>query len=82
LHREANRAAGLPPGFALDQRPESLSKKRDELLAFIDLERETAGEQARRAWLATFAPPLGLLGVGLALAWILRGFRARKSPPA
>lgn len=51
--------------------------KRDEILASINSRYETAGEQAERAWLATFIPPLVLLGLGLALAWIFSGFRAR-----
>lgn len=79
LRREAGKAAGLPPGFVLEQTPKSLSEKRDELLAFIDAKRENASEEAKRAWLVTFIPPFGLLGLGLSIAWILRGFRARKS---
>jgi hypothetical protein len=30
---------------------------------------------AREAWVVTFIPPLALLGLGLALAWIIRGWR-------
>jgi hypothetical protein len=51
--------------------------KRDEILTGINSRYETAGEQAERAWLATFIPPLVLLGMGLALTWIFSGFRAR-----
>jgi hypothetical protein len=36
-----------------------------------------AGEQAERARLATFIPPLVLLGLGSALTRVFRGFRAR-----
>jgi hypothetical protein len=55
--------------------------ERDEILAGINSRYETAGEQAERAWLATFIPPLVLLGLGLALTWIFRGFRARDARP-
>jgi hypothetical protein len=52
-------------------------KERDEILAGINSRYETAGEQAERVWLATFVPPVALLGIGLAIAWVLRGFRSR-----
>jgi len=51
--------------------------ERDQILTGINSRYETAGEQAERAWLATFIPPLVVLGLGLALTWILRGFRKR-----
>ncbi len=51
-------------------------KERDEILAGINSRYETAGEQAERVWLATFVPPVALLGFGLAIAWVLRGFRS------
>jgi len=79
LQREASKAAGLPPGFVLEKPPDSLAKQRNEILALVDSKREGAGEEARRAWLVSFVPPLGLLGLGLAMTWILRGFRSRKN---
>jgi hypothetical protein len=55
--------------------------ERDEILTGINSRYDTAGEQAERAWLATFIPPLVLLGLGFALAWIVRGFYVRDSRP-
>ncbi|KJC42256.1 hypothetical protein [Bradyrhizobium sp. LTSP857] len=49
----------------------------DEILAAIDSKYTTDGDKAREAWLVTLVPPLSLLGLGLAIAWILRGFRSR-----
>ncbi len=68
------REDGLPAGFVLDETP---SKALDELLAVIVSARKTTSEQATQAWLVTFVPPLALLVIGLALAWILRGFRGK-----
>jgi hypothetical protein len=66
----------LPPGFVLDQpAPELLSKQRDEILNAINSGYQTEKEQAEYYWLFTAIPPLVLLGVGLSIAWILRGFR-------
>jgi hypothetical protein len=47
----------------------------DEILAAINSEYSTAGDKTREAWLVTLVPPLVLLGLGLAIAWILRDFR-------
>jgi hypothetical protein len=77
LKREAELAAGLPPGFVLDHPVETI--KPDALLKVIAAEVQRTGEEARRAWLATLVPPVVLLGLGLSVGWILRGFRARKT---
>jgi hypothetical protein len=83
LQREAERL-GTPqaaPGGGMfdDLVSEADGAKRDQLLTDIHSRYETPGEQAKRAWLVTFIPPLALLGLGLSVACILRGFRARKS---
>ena len=49
----------------------------DEILAAIDSKYTTAGDNARQAWLVTLIPPLALLGLGLATAWVIRGFRSQ-----
>jgi hypothetical protein len=62
---------GLGPGQSLDP------TTRDEILTSIDSRYETAGDQARRAWLVTALPPLGLLAFGLCIGWVFRGFKRR-----
>ena len=62
---------------AADEILQSISAKRDELLTVFKSENETVRQQAERVWLGTFIPPLVLLGLGLCIAWILGGFRAR-----
>jgi len=64
---------------AADAIIQSLSAKRDELLIAIGSRYENAGEQAQRALLATFIPPLVVLGSGLCIAWVLRGFGRRSA---
>jgi hypothetical protein len=66
-------AATLPAGYVLE-----VNKRRNELLGFVDSKVRETGNSAKRAWLVTCAPPLVLLGLGLCIAWIVRGFRARK----
>jgi len=56
--------------------PESISEKRDRLLTAIDSRYETPGDRARKAWSVTLVPPLFLLVMGLAVAWIASSFRA------
>ena len=53
--------------------PESFSQTRDEFLNII----KSGLDQTKHAWLITIIPPFVLLGLGLSLAWISRGFRAR-----
>ena len=53
-------------------------KTRAALLGVIDTAKQIKREEARRAWLATFLPPLAVLGLGLCLGWIFRGFRHEK----
>lgn len=69
-------APSPPPGFTIE--PNDLSVKRDQFLSAINSMYETPGEKAQRVWQATFVPPLALLGLGLCIAWIGRGFRARR----
>ena len=38
---------------------------------------EIAVVSAKGAWWLTFAPPLALLGLGLCVFWLVRGFRPR-----
>ncbi len=81
LHREADKVkalggktAGLPDEFVQSLKtPESIAKARDEFLTIIATDRD----EAKRAWLFTIIPPLVLLGLGLSIAWIFSGFRAR-----
>jgi hypothetical protein len=63
----------LPLGFWIT--PELIPKRRDEILTGINSKYQTEREQAENYWLLTVIPPLGLLGLGLCIAWILRGFR-------
>jgi hypothetical protein len=53
-------------------------KTRAALLGVIDTAKQIKREEARRAWLATFLPPLAVLGLGLCLDWIFRCFRQEK----
>jgi hypothetical protein len=75
LKREAERLK-IRDRQAADEILQSVPPKSDQLLTDINSRYQTAGEQAERVWLATFIPPVVLLGLGLCIAWILRGFRA------
>jgi hypothetical protein len=84
LQREAERLGApptAPPGGGMfdDLVREANDTKRDQLLTDINSRYETAGEQAKRAWLLTFIPPFALLCFGFSVGWILRGFRPRKA---
>ena len=70
---ELNAALGLRRGF--EQR---ISKTCAALLGVIDTAKQIKREEARRAWSATFLPPLAVLGLGLCLDWIFRFFRQEK----
>jgi hypothetical protein len=48
---------------------------RDEILNYLDARYSSAGERATNAWLMTVIPPFALLLTGIAIAWIVRGFR-------
>ena len=54
------------------------NEARDNLLKVLDEKIKETGEDTKRAWLVTCAPPLVLLGLGFCIAWIIRGFRPRK----
>ena len=56
-----------------------LEKTRAALLGAIDTAKQITSEEARRAWLATFVPPVAVLGLGLCLGWIFRCSREEKS---
>ena len=56
-----------------------VEKTRAALLAVIDTAKQIKREEARRAWLTTFLPPITVLGLGLCLGWIFRCSREEKS---
>jgi hypothetical protein len=66
---------------ALGQEPEpkpgekSKANSRDEILDYFGARYLSAGDRAKDAWLMTVVPPGVLLVMGLAVAWIIRGFR-------
>ena len=53
----------------------SNANSRDEILDYFGSRYSTAGDRAANAWLITMIPPAALLAFGIALAWIVRGFR-------
>jgi hypothetical protein len=54
---------------------------RDAILNHIDTEERTRG-QALQVWLFTIIPPVVLLLLGIAIGWVIGGFRKDKSQPA
>jgi hypothetical protein len=48
---------------------------RDEILNYFDARYSSAGDRATDAWLITVVPPGVLFVIGIAVAWIIRGFR-------
>jgi hypothetical protein len=66
------------------QRPDinisELQKDRDELVTALKSLHQAELDGAKTAWLFTVLPPLALLGFGLCIFWITRGFRARTQP--
>lgn len=63
------------------QRPDidsaELQRDRDRILADLITGHQTNLVQAKNAWMLTVIPPLALLGFGLCIFWIARGFRPR-----
>jgi hypothetical protein len=53
---------------------------RDELVTALKAEYQAEVDEAKTAWLFTVLPPLALLGFGLCILWIVRGFRPRTQP--
>ena len=53
---------------------------RDALLQQID-EGYRAQDQALQAWIATIIPPVALLLLGIAIGWVIGGFRREKTQP-
>jgi hypothetical protein len=53
----------------------SKAESRDEILDYFGARYSSAGDRASEAWLMTVVPPGVLLFIGLAVAWIIRGFR-------
>src|SRR5262245_14828184 len=49
----------------------------DELVIEIKAEYQAEVDEAKKAWLVTVLPPVALLGLGLCISWIARGFRPR-----
>jgi hypothetical protein len=52
---------------------------REILLNRVD-ERERARDQAPQTWLITILPPIALLLLGIAIGWVIGGFRKDRSP--
>jgi hypothetical protein len=52
----------------------------DELVTAIKSEYQAELDEAKTAWLLTVLPPVALLGLGLCILWIVRGFRPRTKP--
>jgi hypothetical protein len=63
------------------QRPDvdaaELEQDRDKILAMLRARHQVVMDEAKTAWLLTITPPLALLGFGLCICWIARGFRSR-----
>ena len=53
---------------------------RDSLLQRID-EGYREQDQALQAWIATIIPPVALLMLGIAIGWVVGGFRRDKTQP-
>ena len=66
------------------QRPDieisELQTDLDELVIAIKAEYQAELDEAKTAWLVTVLPPFALLGFGLCVFWIVRGFRRRTQP--
>src|SRR5262249_183336 len=66
------------------QRPDinisQLQKDSDELVTALKSAHKVELDKARGAWLLAVLPPLALLGFGLCIFWIARGFRPRTRP--
>ena len=52
-------------------------KDRDRILARLTANHQADRDEAARAWQFSIVPPLMLLGLGLCIFWIARGFRPR-----
>jgi hypothetical protein len=74
LKSEANRLK-ITHSSAADEKTQSLSEERDDLLKMIAAEHEKQRQKVWTAWFITIAPPLAVLVLGICIAWILRGFR-------
>ena len=63
------------------QRPDinisEFEEDRDEVVTALKAEYQTELDEAKTAWLVTVLPPFALLGFGLCIVWIARGFRSR-----
>ena len=66
-------------GPAADEILRSILARRDDLPEAFASNNEKLHKEAEYVWLATFIPPLVLLGLGLCIAWIVRGFRAART---
>jgi hypothetical protein len=66
------------------QRPDinivELQKDRDELVTALKSAYQVEIDKAKTAWLLTVLPLLALLGFGLCIVWIGRGFRPTPRP--
>src|SRR5262249_24515587 len=70
--------------WMLAQRPDrnisEIQKDRDELVTALKSAHQADLDKAKTAWLLTVLPPIALLGFGLCIFWIVRGFRPRTQP--
>jgi hypothetical protein len=54
---------------------------RDAILKHIDAGERTRRDQALQVWLITIIPPVALLLLGIAIGWVIGGFRKDRSQP-
>ena len=54
-----------------------LQSDSEALLNAMEKENQADFAKAKNAWLLTVVPPIALLGLGLCISWILRGFQRR-----
>jgi SH3-like domain-containing protein len=66
------------------QRPDinisEFEKDLDELVTAMKSEYQAELNEAKTAWMLAVLPPFALLGFGLCIFWIVRGFRPRTQP--
>jgi hypothetical protein len=61
--------------------PKESGVTRDAILKHIDAGERTRRDQALQVWLITIIPPVALLLLGIAIGWVIGGFRKDRSQP-